>query len=1222
MKNNIETKKEYVQHFSTRIPWKDNDYTGRIDDNPKYNVAAQVIPNIGQSRDVEFEEKNKGKFYKDIGSEKLKNWITENSAFMCETGLEVKMNHPYKKGNNEKFSHYQETSFMVEPYSFLLRPFAWTLKEKAKELAKHYNFKFNYEQNEKMLNWDSAWVSHGESQKAIFEYFFSGIVPNKSLIFPYYKQVPFIEDSRRVIAGIGDIVNTVELKEYSSDGSREEKNYIWETNTPHSIRNNGEQGFLMPYLEISEYLKTNPDFDVSTVTLFEPEGFRNEFSYTAEWVSYDAAIDVLNQAKKILKNIAKLNLKIANQDWVNTQLEYVEKKLKSVWNQRGIFPGLASVLSALGVQYGFDIARNIDTSENDLVSELKLYFSGEKETGNEKLDESLAEKEDEFNGILKNENKIKFFELLSRINLSVKQASYVWKEFKDKASSILDNPYLLYELTRKQAQEEQIAISQIDNAMFVNHLVENNYPLTKPTKMRTEADKRRFRAMTMFVLENVTNSGHTLLTYDQIIKEISNLPLDRKTDFQTEKIEGIIDFLQEGELYLDTEYKYIKLNEYQEYKKVIFDTISKRLKNNLGNKHEWIKIINDKFGDFKEGNEEKDRIARDEKAKALKILESSKISVFLGRAGTGKTSALGIFASVNEIKKGGILALTPTGKARVQLENSFKENDVEAEFMTIAQFLVRSDGFSWSTMSYKLPNKNSTSLAETVIIDESSMLTENMFAGILKLVSPHAKRIIFTGDKNQLPPIGAGRPFTDLIMYLEKKAPEKIASLKTEMRQGDTGDDLAFAQLFTDIKSVDKSVIEHIRGGETDERFKYVEYSDLEHLESIFFNQALLDITNIKNKDDIDGFNISLGGVKKGNYINYNTSKHIEDWQILSPTRWIGIGTYYLNEQIHQQYRQNIVEKWNNKWSKSKPQSVQNIVYGDKVISNVNEERDCWNREKHKKCNEYIANGEIGIMINYPKQYGKNDKNNQYYKFMFDSYEGKIFSYSKSDFGGDEGDSKLELAYALTVHKSQGSGFGKTLVVINGKTSFLSKELLYTAFSRQKDKLQVLSNLPITELLKYTNDWYSDTKQRYTDLFEKPNIIEIESNKQKRYFEKKLIHKTVRGEMVRSKSEVIVANILYKMEIDYTYEEVLTIKGKNYMPDFTLRYQGRTAYLEHLGMLGNASYKDHWNEKKSNYEKLGISEKNGNLIITQDGLDGSLDSKLIEERINKWKNNR
>lgn len=81
-------------------------------------------------------------------------------------------------------------------------------------------------------------------------------------------------------------------------------------------------------------------------------------------------------------------------------------------------------------------------------------------------------------------------------------------------------------------------------------------------------------------------------------------------------------------------------------------------------------------------------------------------------------------------------------------------------------------------------------------------------------------------------------------------------------------------------------------------------------------------------------------------------------------------------------------------------------------------------------------------MADYPSHYGKDDKNTNWYKFLFGSFEGKVFSFTKADFGGDNSDSKLELAYALTVHKSQGSSFGKTIVVINGKSSFVTKELL------------------------------------------------------------------------------------------------------------------------------------------------------------------------------------
>lgn len=589
----------------------------------------------------------------------------------------------------------------------------------------------------------------------------------------------------------------------------------------------------------------------------------------------------------------------------------------------------------------------------------------------------------------------------------------------------------------------------------------------------------------------------------------------------------------------------------------------------------------------------------------------------MGRAGTGKTSALGILASSKEINAGGVLALTPTGKARVQLENSFKKNNVKAEFMTVAQFLIRSKGFSWNTMAYEMPSRPSSSIAKTVIIDESSMLTEDMFAGILKLVDSHAERIIFIGDPSQLPPIGAGRPFVDFINYLYTSYPENIATLKTEMRQGSGGDDLSFAQIFSNSDSVDKDVIYRIQNNETDSRLKYIQYTNLDELDK-FLLEELIEIADMTGEYDIDGFNKSLGATV-GKYTNYPTSKHIENWQILSPTKFIGTGSYYLNNQIHQKYRQDIVDKWNSyAWSKNTPQSVQNIVYGDKVISNVNGEIDCWNGSSGR---EYIANGEIGIMVDYPKHYGKEDKNTKWYKFRFGSFEGKEFSYTRRDFGGDNSDSKLELAYALTVHKSQGSSFGKTIVVINGKSSFVTKELLYTALSRQREKLIVLSDLSIQELVQYANDWYSDTKQRYTDLFEIPNIIEIEFNKQKRYFEEKLIHRTIRGEMVKSKSEVIVANILERMNIEYFYEKPLNICGKTYIPDFTLRYQGRIAYLEHLGMLNDKEYKNSWHNKKENYENAEISESLGNLIITEDGLDGSLDAMSIKSKIYTWMNN-
>ncbi len=1216
-----ETKANYVQHFSTRIPWKDNDYTGRIDDNPKLNVACQIIPNIASERNIEFEEENKGKSYEEVGVSNVQNWVTENAAFMNTDGLDFVVTHPFS--NHPKYKHLKETKIELKPYSFLLRPFSWMLIGNAKERSEYYNFHFDIEGIEKMKVYNSEWVSHGESQKGIFDYFYSGVIPNESLIFPYYKQVPFIEDGRRVIAGIGNIVSDIEYNKYDTDEAGKEENYIWETNATHSIRDNGKEGFLMPYHEMMEYAEKHPDFDIESVTLFEADGFREEFSYAAEWVSYDAAIDVLNQSKTVLGNIRKLNLEKANSEWVDNQLEYVNSQLKKVWNQRGVYPGLGAMLSAFGLKYGFDIAKHVDTSQHSLFGELTMLFSGEKNLGIDVLDESLIEKRDEFFGLTRNTDRVRFFELLSRINLSTEQAKYAWKVLKEKAEDFVNNPYLLYEVTRKEEEDYRIAISKIDNAMYLNQLVDNNHPIEEPTKMESKSDKRRFRAMMKKVLENAANKGHTLLSYGKIVEDISKLSLDQETNFQIEKIDGIIDFLEEGGLYIDEENQYIKLKEFIDYKLLVGDILKNRFETDLPIQENWEKIVGDKIEKLKENKTEKEKERYDqvgrEQAKALRTLESSMISVLMGRAGTGKTTALGIFASSDTIKKGGVLALAPTGKARVQLENSFRKNSVKADFMTVAQFLNNSGGFDGKTMEYCIPTKPSSSEAKTVIVDESSMLTESMFAGILKLVNSHAERIIFVGDPNQLPPIGAGRPFVDLIHYLEDKYSERIGKLETEVRQEADGNDLSFARLFSDMGSPDKDIFLKIQNEETDNRLEFLTYDGEEELEKLFFKQ-LIDVTKMDNIDDTKKFDISLGA-EVGEYTNYRNSKHLEDWQILTPMKARGMSSGYFNNLIHQKYRKHIVDLWKKyPYNKPLPRTIQEIVYGDKVISNENKEKDCWDEINHIECREYVSNGEIGIMAGYPYHYGRNDRNESFYKFRFSSFEDKTFSYLHDEFGSKEGDPKFELAYALTIHKSQGSGFKTTIVVINGKSPLLTKELLYTAFSRQKTKLIVLSDLSIDELVKYSNDWYSDTKQRYTDLFELPNIKEIDNGKQKRYFEEKLIHRTTRGEMVRSKSEVIVANILDKLDIDYTYEEELEVNGITRIPDFTLRYQGRKAYLEHLGMLNKASYVNNWEVKRRDFEKEGISEENGNLITTEDNLDRTIDAQAIEKKIKNWMN--
>lgn len=112
-----------------------------------------------------------------------------------------------------------------------------------------------------------------------------------------------------------------------------------------------------------------------------------------------------------------------------------------------------------------------------------------------------------------------------------------------------------------------------------------------------------------------------------------------------------------------------------------------------------------------------------------------------------------------------------------------------------------------------------------------------------------------------------------------------------------------------------------------------------------------------------------------------------------------------------------------------------------------------------------------------------------------------------------------------------------------------------------------------------------------------------------------LIHRTERGEKVRSKSEAIIANILYNLGLDYRYE--YPIEGQSQpgirRPDFVFFTAERKPILwEHLGMLDNPDYRSRWQSKLAWYEANGFTQ-GVDLFITRDEVDGGLDSHRIRK---------
>jgi len=164
-------------------------------------------------------------------------------------------------------------------------------------------------------------------------------------------------------------------------------------------------------------------------------------------------------------------------------------------------------------------------------------------------------------------------------------------------------------------------------------------------------------------------------------------------------------------------------------------------------------------------------------------------------------------------------------------------------------------------------------------------------------------------------------------------------------------------------------------------------------------------------------------------------------------------GVSDINRQIHEKFRFGFLKLTSEPMFRNipKPLGAERIVYGDKVINLGNHRRYGKRVYPSEGALGYLANGEIGIAVGW-WQTGKNPKT---LKVEFSSQQGFTYSFYASDFR-EEGDPALELAYALTVHRAQGSQFRLVILVLPEGHPILSPELIYTALTRHQDRVVVM----------------------------------------------------------------------------------------------------------------------------------------------------------------------
>jgi hypothetical protein len=1169
-----------------------------------------MLHNISERKDEAKEELYAGKKWGSLQQEQFPACVGENGGFMNDKPYKKTFKHVYAYGSNPH-AKLRPTEVEFAPYTFFGVPFRYFSLDTQDELDHKYP---NLSDNE-IAPFNTSWVYGRQRQFDILNWFRSHIEEGTSLSVFYCKSGnPIDEDSAKLIVGIGEIAKIHPVKTYDSDADYTYP--FWELIFEHGIRSDlkTSKGFLLPY---HEYLNLNEEevkkqtgktkqevideIKLTIQKLGNSQKIFNELSYGCEYISNHSMLIILNAARKCLEKVISHGLVGRKSDW-DLQIRWINSQIAKVKEMIGPFPSFAECLSAIGINYAYIIEQDLRNHGYCGVKDNPWLAFDKLMKGKIKIEGAVYKSDLPQYRILWNntiDGQKEVLELLSRFEIPsdiIKR----WFECYELHESLLSNPYIISEDSFIEGLDP-VTTDMIDLGVFADAEIQGEWKPKAPSLIESGIDRRRIRSFVIGKLVNSLNDGDTLLSANELEEYLKDCLDKEKLLLPHDYLLTNKEFIEEKTVYVNPEKSCsIQLKEYAEIdkylRKIFLARAGKTVKTPLT--EDWDSLVKNSIESYDEHNE-RSRSAVEDQIKALKMFSTKRLSVLAGPAGTGKTTVVKAFLSSSQIKSEGVLLLAPTGKARVRLGSM--SNDGNAQ--TVAQFLTRQGCFDWSRMVAYLPDDTKLrkySGAKNIIIDECSMLTCKDFYILLNALDLKTiNRIILIGDPYQLPPIGPGRPFADLYNCLnenkEQKLKDAITRLRTVVRTIRTGesDVLSLASWFSGTKPAKDSdqIFERIISGKLDKDLAVYTWNDENDLK-----ERLAEVLSkeLPNEDSPLSNRIlhSIGLDNEG--YAFTHPEVIENFQVLSPVRNPVWGTYQLNNYFQEWVKED------NGTSYSVEIAPNSISYLDKVIQLKNEQRG--STIGHK---EQLSNGQIG----YVKFANKKKA-----EIVFTGIPEARFTYFPSK--SDEAESNIDLAYAITIHKSQGSDFNTVLVILPKSGPILSRELIYTALTRAKQRLILLVQDNISWLMEYSKPQMSVLARRNSNLFE----YSVREDALKIPYVEGLIHKTSSGLIVRSKSEVIIANMLYEHKISFEYEKMIEEDGHRCIPDFTFEdASGDTIIWEHLGMLDNPAYKQAWDKKLEFYHSIGFVEGE-NLFTTVDHENGGFDSTEVAAIIEELEN--
>ncbi|MDD3705535.1 MAG: ATP-dependent RecD-like DNA helicase [Clostridiaceae bacterium] len=378
----------------------------------------------------------------------------------------------------------------------------------------------------------------------------------------------------------------------------------------------------------------------------------------------------------------------------------------------------------------------------------------------------------------------------------------------------------------------------------------------------------------------------------------------------------------------------------------------------------------------------------DKQKSAVREALTQSVLVITGGPGTGKTTI--IKAIINIFEKYGldVLLAAPTGRAAKRMQET-----TGREAKTIHRLLEFGYGDSDEEMFFQ-KNEESPLECDVIIIDEVSMIDILLMNNLLKAIA-EGTRVILVGDVDQLPSVGPGNVLRDII----DSGVLPVVRLDEIYRQAES------SMIAVNAHRINKG-----------------ESPILSTKDGDFF------LIRQESQEDIVSTIIELCGRRLPNYTGLDPYEGI---QVLSPMKKGLCGVLNLNHML-----QEVLNPQGRDKAEKKHREVVFRV-GDKVMQIKNNYKMRW----QSICNieregEGVFNGDLGTIVNI-------DNEELYMEVVFDRERKVKYDFTMLD--------ELEHAYALTVHKSQGSEFPVLVMPLTfGPPMLLTRNLLYTALTRAK----------------------------------------------------------------------------------------------------------------------------------------------------------------------------